>query len=72
MTTSQEKAQCLSWFIRTKSDVQTQRNYRAKHGRGPPLRPSIHLLHKKFMEAGTVFDSRRSGRPRTSKKTLSK
>ena len=27
MTTSQEKAQCVSCFIETKSDVQTQRNY---------------------------------------------
>ena len=24
MTTPQEKAQCVSWFIETKSDVQTQ------------------------------------------------
>ena len=24
MTTSQEKAQCVSWFIETKSDVQDQ------------------------------------------------
>ena len=29
MTTSQEKAQCVSCFIETKSDVQTQRNYRS-------------------------------------------
>ena len=28
MTTAQEKAQCVSWFTETKSDVQTQRNYR--------------------------------------------
>ena len=32
-TTLQEKAQCVSWFIETKSDVQTQRNYRSKYGR---------------------------------------
>ena len=31
MTTAQEKAQCISWFIETKSDVQTQRNYRSNH-----------------------------------------
>ena len=31
MTTPQEKAQCVSWFIETKSDVQTQRNYRSKY-----------------------------------------
>ena len=29
MTTAQEKEQCVSWFIETKSDVQTQRNYRS-------------------------------------------
>ena len=29
MSTPQEKAQCVSWFIETKSDVQTQRNYRS-------------------------------------------
>ena len=29
MTTPQEKAQCVSWFMETKSDVQTQRNYRS-------------------------------------------
>ena len=64
MTTAQEKAQCVSWFIETKSVVQTQRNYRSKYGRDPPSRPSIRLWHKKFMETGTVFDARRSGRPR--------
>ena len=43
MTTPQEKGQCVSWFIETKSDVSTQRNYRSKYGRDPPLRPSIRL-----------------------------
>ena len=61
MTTPQEKAQCVSWFIEIKSDVQTQRNYRSKYGRDPPSRPAIRLWHKKFMETGTVFDTRRSG-----------
>ena len=59
MTTPQEKAQCISWFIETKSDGQTQRNYRNKYRRDPPSRPSIRLWHKKFMETGTVFDTRR-------------
>ena len=70
MTTPQEKAQCVSWFIETKSDVLTQRNYRSKYGRDPPSRLSIHLWHKKFMETGTVFDARRSGRPRTSEENI--
>jgi len=70
MATPQEKAQCVSWFIETKSDVQTQRNYRIKYGRDPPSRPSIRALHKKFMETGTVLDKERSGRPRTSEENI--
>ena len=70
MTTPQEKAQCVSWFIETKSDVQNQRNYRSKYGRDPPLRLSIRLWRKKFMETGTVFDTRRSGRPRTYEESI--
>ena len=70
MTTPQEKAQCVSWFIETKSDVQTQRNYRSKYGRDPPSRLLIRLWHKKFMETGTMFDTRRSGRPRTSEENI--
>ena len=70
MTTPQEKAQCISWFIETKSDVQTQRNYRSKYGRDPPSRPSIRLWNKKFMETGTLFDTRRSGRPRRSEENI--
>ena len=53
------------WFIETKSDMQTQRNYRTKYGRDPPSRPSICAWHKKFMKTGTVLDKERSGRPRT-------
>ena len=70
MTTPQEKAQCVSWFIKTKSDVQTQPNYRSKYGRDPPSCPSIRLWHKEFMETGTVFDTRSSGRPRTSEENI--
>ena len=70
MTTSQEKAQYVSWFIETKSDVQTQRNYRSKYGRDLASRPLIRLWHKKFMETGTVFDTKRSGRPRTSEENI--
>ena len=41
--TTQENAQYVSWFIETKSDVQTQRNYKSKYGRDPPPCPSIRL-----------------------------
>ena len=28
LATTQEKAQCVSWFIKTKSERQTQQNYK--------------------------------------------
>ena len=65
MAAPQEKAQCVSWFIESKSDLQTRRNFRTKYGRDPPSRPSIPAWHKKFMETGAVFDKLRSGRLRT-------
>ena len=35
MTTPQEKAKCVSWFIKTKSDIQAQRNFIAKYIKRP-------------------------------------
>ena len=61
MATPQEKTQYVSWFIETKSDVQTQRKYRTKYGRDPPSRPSNYRRHKKFIETGLVLDTARSG-----------
>ena len=66
MATPQEKAQCVSWFIETKSDVQIQRKYRTKYERDLPSSPSIHRWHKKFIETGSMLDTVRNGRPRTS------
>ena len=42
MATPQEKTQCVSWFIETKSDVQTQQKYRTKYGRDPPSHHSTY------------------------------
>ncbi|GFU74138.1 DUF4817 domain-containing protein [Trichonephila clavipes] len=36
-----KKAQCVAWFTETKSDTQTQRNYRTTYGESPPSRSSI-------------------------------
>ena len=33
MTKPQEKKECVFWFIETKSDIQTKRNYRTKYGK---------------------------------------
>ena len=41
MATPQEKAQCVSWFIETKLNIQTQRKYRTKNGKNPPSRFSM-------------------------------
>ena len=49
MTTSQEKAQCVSWFIKTKSDIQAQRNFIAKYAKRAPARQSICNWHKQFV-----------------------
>ena len=70
MVTPQEKAQCVSWFIETKSDVQTQRRYKTKNGKDPTSRSSIRRWHKKLMETGSVLDAARSGRPRTSAENI--
>ena len=64
MATLQEKAPSVSWFIETKLDLQTQRNFRTKYGRDPSSCPSIRAWHKKFIETETVFDKGRSEHPR--------
>ena len=70
MVTPHEKEQCVSWFIETKSDVQTQRRYKNKYGKNPPSRSSIRRWHKKFMETGSVLDVVRIGRPRISAENI--
>ena len=54
---------CVSWFIETKSDRQTQGNYRIKYGRD--LRLSVHKWHEIFVEIGIVLDKGMNGQPRT-------
>ena len=54
MFTPQEKAECVSWFIKTKSDFQTQRNYTTKYAKEAPGRQLIGNWHKQLTETGTV------------------
>ena len=70
MITPQEKAQCGSWFIETKSDIQTQKNYTTKYAKQAPACQSIRNWHKQFMETGTLLYKPRSGRPRTSEEDI--
>lgn len=66
MATLQEKAQCESWFIETKSDTEVQQNFRTTYGRDPPSRPTIRTWQKKFMDTGSVLHRKGAGRPSTS------
>ena len=61
MTTAQEKAQCVSWFIITKYDIQAQRNFIAKYLKRAPARQSIRKWHKQFVGTGTLLLKPRSG-----------
>ena len=70
ISTPQEKAQCVSWFIETKSDIQAQQNFRCKYGRKPPARPIIRAWHKKFMETGSVLQRKGAGRPQISEEEI--
>ena len=70
MSTPQDKALCISWFIETKSDIQEQLNFRRKYRRKPPARPTIRAWHKKFMETGSVLQIKGAGRPQISEKEI--
>ena len=63
---SQEKAQCVSWFIETKLDIQAQQNFRCKYERKPPARPSVRARHKKFIETGSLLQKKGAGQPQIS------
>ena len=71
MTTPQEKAQCVSWFIKTKSDIQAQRNFIAKYVKRAPARQSIRNWHKQFVGTGTLLLNRRVDGQKLLKKALS-
>ena len=70
MTTPQEKAQCVSWFIKTKSDIQAQRNFIAKYVKRAPARQSIRNWHKQFVGTGTLLLKPRSEWSKTSEKGI--
>ena len=70
MTTPPEKAQCASWFFKTKSDIQAQRNFIGKYPKRAPARQSIRNWHKQFVGTGTLLLKSRSGWPKTSEKGI--
>ena len=70
MTTPQEKAQCVSWLIKTKSDIQAQRNFIAKYVKGAPARQSIRNWHKQFVGTGKLLLKPKSGWSKSSEKGI--
>ena len=70
MTTPQGKAQCASWFIKTKSDIQAQRNFIGKYPKQVTARQSIRNWHKQFVGMGTLLLKSRCGWPKTSEKGI--
>ena len=66
MATPQEKAQCVTWLIETRSDKQVQRNFRPIYGRNLPLWTHIREWYKKFKENGSCQKQKSTGRPSTS------
>ena len=70
MTTPQEKAQCVSWFIKTKSDTQAQRNFIAKYVKRAPARQSIRNWHKQYVGTTTLLLEPKSGWSKTFEKGI--
>ena len=70
MTTPQEKAQCVSWLIKTKPDIQVQINFIVKYTKRAPARRLIYNWHKQFVGTGTLLLKSRSGWPKTSEKGI--
>lgn len=60
----------MSWFIETKSNIQTQRNYTAKYEKEALACQSIHIWHKQFMETRMVLHRQTTERLRTSEEDL--
>ena len=51
ISTPQEKAQCVSWFIETKSDIDAQQSFRRKYKRNR----DINDLQHRIIEAIDTF-----------------
>lgn len=61
---AREKAQCVEWYIQSKSDIAVQRTFRRRYGRRPPSRNSIRAWYDKFMLTGSLQHLKGNGRPK--------
>lgn len=63
--TIDQRCRIAIWQETSQSVVVVQRQFRNHYGRNiaPPCAKTIHAIHTKFMETGSVCDKPRSGRP---------
>ena len=52
MVSVQEKAQCVEWFIQTRSDIQVRKNFRTRYERPPPRWCNTTLGFRSEADAG--------------------
>jgi hypothetical protein len=70
MALLQEKAQCVLWYVETKSVVIVQRNFRQVYQKDAPADKYICIYrykwYQRFKETGNVLKEHSPGRPGTS------
>lgn len=60
MTSPQEKAHTVTWFIEFKSTTQVQCKFWTTHNRSPALKPTMYEEHERFLVAGSVLPKPKS------------
>ena len=70
MLTTQQKAQCVLWYLESQSPTAVQRKFRNEVGQDPPHISSIKRWFKNFMETRSILDHKRSGRPSIDEETV--
>ena len=63
MLTIEQKAQCVLWYHKLESPTAVQSKFRNEFGQDSPYTNSIKRWFKNFMETGSIFDRKESGRP---------
>lgn len=66
----QVKAQCVEWYVETKSPIAVQRRFRTRYNRNPPSKNTIKAWYNKFKNSGTVHHRKGNGRRRVSEENI--
>jgi hypothetical protein len=70
MASPQERAQCVIWFVETKSLFTVQRNYGRVFEKDPPDKKTIKAWYDKFLATGSVPRQSGSSKKLTSDETV--